>query len=71
VEDNGTGIAPEQQQALFQPFFRANGTADELPGVGLGLTVVKAAVEAHQGRVYCESTPGQGSLFGFWVPLNL
>jgi PAS domain S-box-containing protein len=72
VEDNGTGIAPEQQQALFQPFFRANSaTADELPGVGLGLTVVKAAVEAHQGRVYCESTPGQGSLFGFWVPLSL
>jgi signal transduction histidine kinase len=72
VEDNGTGIAPEQQQALFQPFFRANSTAaDRLPGVGLGLTVVKAAVEAHRGRVYCESTPGQGSLFGFWVPLNL
>ncbi len=72
VEDNGMGISPEQQQALFQPFFRANSTtADELPGVGLGLTVVKSAVEAHRGRVYCESTPGQGSLFGFWVPLNL
>ncbi len=72
VEDNGMGIAPEQQQALFQPFFRVSSAiADELPGVGLGLTVVKAAVEAHQGRVYYESAPGQGSLFGFWVPLNL
>lgn len=71
VEDNGIGISPEQQQALFQPFFRTgNATAPSAPGVGLGLTVVKAAVEAHQGRVYCESTPGQGSLFGFWVPLN-
>lgn len=71
VEDNGIGIAPEQQQALFQPFFRANGLATNgVPGIGLGLTVVKAAVEYHQGRVYCESTPGQGSLFGFWVPLE-
>ncbi|MGQ9849459.1 MAG: GAF domain-containing protein [Aggregatilineaceae bacterium] len=71
VEDNGTGIAPEQQPALFQPFFRANGLATNgVPGIGLGLTVVKAAVEYHQGQVYCESTPGQGSLFGFWVPLE-
>ncbi|GAB4416005.1 MAG: hypothetical protein Kow00106_11560 [Anaerolineae bacterium] len=70
VEDNGPGIPPDQQQALFQPFFRVNELAADTPGVGLGLTVVKAAVEAHRGRVYCESTPGQGSLFGFWVPLE-
>lgn len=70
VEDNGPGIPPDQQQTLFQPFFRANNVNAEVSGVGLGLTVVKAAVEAHQGRVYCESTAGQGSLFGFWVPLE-
>ncbi|MEW6579766.1 MAG: ATP-binding protein, partial [Chloroflexota bacterium] len=69
VEDNGIGIPAEQQRGLFEPFFRAaNVGTVQASGVGLGLTVVKAAVEHHGGRVYFESTPGKGSVFGFWVP---
>ncbi len=69
VEDSGIGIPEDQQSSLFEPFFRAaNVGTVQASGVGLGLTVVKAVVEHHRGRVYCESTPGKGSLFGFWVP---
>lgn len=71
VEDNGIGIPAEQQRGLFEPFFRAaNVGTVQASGVGLGLTVVKAAVEHHGGRVYFESAPGKGSLFGFWVPVG-
>lgn len=69
VEDNGIGIPVEQQRGLFEPFFRAaNAGMEQASGVGLGLTVVKAAIEHHGGRVYFESMPDKGSLFGFWVP---
>jgi signal transduction histidine kinase len=70
VEDNGIGIPPEQQANLFQPFYRAQqrGTGN-IPGEGLGLSVVKTAVEHHRGKVYFDSEPGEGSLFGFWVPV--
>jgi signal transduction histidine kinase len=71
VEDSGIGIPADEQGGLFEPFFRAaNVGMVQASGVGLGLTVVKAAVEHHRGRVYCESTPGQGSLFGFWLPVE-
>src|SRR5690606_29271149 len=70
VEDCGIGISPDEQARLFDPFYRVEATAEEFPGLGLGLSVVKAAVRYHNGNVYMDSEPGRGSLFGFWVPVG-
>jgi PAS domain S-box-containing protein len=70
VQDNGIGIPLEQQEKLFEPYYRVQQPGTEnISGRGLGLSVVKAAVEYHKGRVYVDSTTGEGSLFGFWVPV--
>jgi signal transduction histidine kinase len=70
VQDSGIGIPLELQEQLFQPFYRAeqSGTED-ISGLGLGLSIVKAAIKYHKGNVYVDSDPGHGSLFGFWVPV--
>lgn len=73
VEDTGIGIPYDQQANLFQPFFRAGQTdaKDEaVAGVGLGLSIVKNAIDYHKGKIYFSSIPGEGSLFGFWIPLS-
>jgi two-component system phosphate regulon sensor histidine kinase PhoR len=69
VQDNGYGISPERQARLFQRFYRARepGT-DHISGTGLGLSLVKAVVERHGGRVWFESELNKGSTFGFWIP---
>jgi two-component system sensor histidine kinase KdpD len=70
VKDNGIGIPADQQALLFEPFYRVRQAGTEnIPGAGMGLSVVKAAVEYHKGRVYVDSAPGEGSLFGFWIPV--
>lgn len=70
IEDTGIGIPLDRQARLFEPFYRVeqDATAD-IPGLGLGLSVVKAAVAYHNGNVYVDSEPGKGSLFGFWIPV--
>ncbi|HYE97701.1 MAG TPA: HAMP domain-containing sensor histidine kinase, partial [Planctomycetota bacterium] len=66
VRDRGPGIAPDDLPRLFHRFSRLdNGVG----GLGLGLFVVRSLVEAHGGRVYVESTPGQGTAFAFELPL--
>ncbi len=69
IEDNGIGIPPEQQTDLFRPAYRAPHSRD-IDGMGLGLSIVKTAVEYHQGSVYFRSQPGNGSLFGFRIPIQ-
>jgi signal transduction histidine kinase len=66
VEDNGIGIAPEQQQRVFIPFFRADARTDG--GEGLGLTIVSRIVERLGGRVWVESELGKGSRFHVVLP---
>ena len=66
VKDTGEGISEEQLPHVFDRFWQA-GKADG--GAGLGLTIVKALVEAHGGRVWVESAPGTGSTFYFTVPV--
>jgi PAS domain S-box-containing protein len=68
VRDYGIGIAPEDQQKLFEPFARLQDSGSG--GIGLGLVVCKRLVEAHGGRVWVESQPGKGSTFLFTIPLN-
>jgi signal transduction histidine kinase/CHASE3 domain sensor protein len=70
VADTGPGIPEEEQEHLFERFFRASSaTAESIPGVGLGLTIVKAIAEAHGGRVVLESEVGIGTTFRVELPL--
>jgi PAS domain S-box-containing protein len=68
ISDEGIGIPPADQERIFDRFYRVdNRLARQTPGTGLGLYLVKAVIEAHGGRVWVESAPGQGSTF--WVEL--
>lgn len=65
VRDNGIGIAPGQQDEVFELFRRLHGAAERGGGTGIGLAVVKRIVERHGGRLVLESAPGEGSAFSF------
>jgi signal transduction histidine kinase len=70
VEDRGTGIDPSDQDEIFEPFSRGRAAIEaQIPGSGLGLSLVKNAVEAHRGTVTLDSTPGRGSTFTMRLPL--
>ena len=67
--DEGIGISPEDQAQLFTEFFRStNPMALEIPGTGLGLTIVKRIVERHHGTVGLESAVGRGTTFTVTLP---
>lgn len=69
VQDNGYGIKKEQQENLFQPFYRAKTIETAgIEGTGLGLHLVKKVIERHHGKMFFESVYGQGSTFGFTLP---
>ncbi|MBI5716261.1 MAG: HAMP domain-containing histidine kinase [Burkholderiales bacterium] len=65
VEDSGPGFPPERAGELFRPFARMH--AEGLSRNGIGLSIVRHIVEAHGGKVWAESRPGQGATFGFAV----
>jgi nitrogen-specific signal transduction histidine kinase len=67
VRDTGVGIPPDELAHLSERFFRAS-TAQAIPGVGLGLTVVRAIATAHGGRLEIESEPGVGTTFTLLLP---
>lgn len=69
VADTGYGIAPEEVDKLFSQFFRSTVAQEQhIPGSGLGLSIVRAIVEGHGGRVGVESTLGQGTEFRVQLP---
>ncbi len=71
VEDTGLGIPKELQGQLFKQFYRATRPQiDGIVGSGLGLSLVKTAVENHQGQVWFKSEENVGSTFGFWIPVE-
>jgi len=70
VADTGVGIAPEDQDAVFEEF-RQVGTADKkVEGTGLGLALSRKFIELHGGRIWVESEVGKGSTFTFTLPLR-
>jgi signal transduction histidine kinase len=70
VSDTGIGIAPEDQEKVFEEF-RQVGTADKkVEGTGLGLTLCRKFVELHGGKIWLKSQLGQGSTFTFSVPVR-
>jgi signal transduction histidine kinase len=68
VEDEGPGIAPDDQDRVFQRFWRADGERPEVGRSGLGLTIVRQIAEAHGGEVRLVSEPGRGAAFAIWLP---
>jgi len=70
VEDHGIGVSPDEQRRLFDPFFRGrNVAASSIHGSGLGLSLVKRIVEAHDGTVTVKSVAGRGSAFTIHLPV--
>ena len=69
VKDRGIGIPSELQGKLFEPFQRLEQPNNKAAGTGLGLVVCRRLVEAHGGRMWVESQPGQGSTFQFTLPM--
>lgn len=69
VRDFGIGIAPEQQKAIFEKFYRIGEVdARHTSGTGLGLSIAKSVLERMHGRIWLESSPGKGSTFFFSLP---
>jgi two-component system phosphate regulon sensor histidine kinase PhoR len=72
VADTGIGIPLADQERIFERFYRVDAARSrEAGGTGLGLSITKHIVEAHGGRLWVESTVGQGSRFSFSIPLDL
>ena len=70
VADHGAGLSDEQQEHVFERFYRADRSRSrKAGGTGLGLAIVAAMVSAHHGRVWVDSQPGRGATFGFALPL--
>lgn len=67
VKDHGPGISETEQKKLFQPYRRAQG--DKTKGTGLGLAIAKEFIEAQGGKIWMQSKVGEGSTFGFVLPL--
>jgi signal transduction histidine kinase len=71
VQDTGIGIAPEDQEAVFEEFKQVGRDyTKKAEGTGLGLALTKRIVELHGGRIWLDSAPGKGSTFTFTLPLT-
>lgn len=68
VSDHGLGMTPEQLARAFERFFRAD-TSGNIPGTGLGLSLVKEIMEIHGGRVEITSEFGRGTQVTLWPPV--
>jgi PAS domain S-box-containing protein len=68
VRDNGPGIAPKQQQRIFEAFVRLAQSGATTEGTGLGLAITSRLVELHGGKLGIESQPGEGTCFYFSLP---
>jgi signal transduction histidine kinase len=70
VSDTGIGIAPEDQEKIFEEFRQVGTAAKKVEGTGLGLTLCRKFVELHGGRIWVKSELGVGSTFTFTLPLR-
>jgi two-component system sensor histidine kinase BaeS len=70
VRDTGPGIAPEQQEKIFEPFYRGDQIKRIKQGMGLGLSIARDLIKAHRGDILLDSSLGEGSTFTIWLPLT-
>jgi two-component system sensor histidine kinase KdpD len=71
VHNEGPGIPESEQPKIFTKFYRASQTNGSVPGTGMGLAIARDIVQAHQGQIWVESSPGQGAEFCLSLPLSL
>jgi signal transduction histidine kinase len=72
VSDTGVGIAAEDRERIFEEFQQVDSSSTRKKGgTGLGLAIARRIVELHGGRIWVESTPGQGATFCFTLPLRV
>ena len=72
IKDGGIGITEEFLDSIFEKFYRIESQdTKHISGTGLGLWISKEILEAHGGRIWCESKPGEGSCFNFTLPLGV
>jgi len=69
VSDTGSGILPELQERIFEPFVKAEPPGQHMDGIGLGLSITRRLVALHGGSITLDSQPGQGSTFHVYLPL--
>ena len=69
VCDQGPGVPPDQQQRIFEPFYRLPGASERDGGVGLGLALVKSIAQRHGGSVSCRNAPSGGACFEIRLPI--
>jgi two-component system NtrC family sensor kinase len=69
VCDDGPGIPAADQPYIFDKFYRGSNVLSDTPGTGLGLAIVKSITEHHHGRIWVDSSPGQGSTFTIVLPV--
>jgi signal transduction histidine kinase len=71
VRDFGPGIEPDDIEKVFGKFYRGKSQAvTKYRGSGLGLAISKGIIEAHNGKIWCESGPGKGTKFTFFLPFE-
>jgi len=70
VTDTGVGIAPEDQEAVFEEFRQVGTAAKRIEGTGLGLALSRKFIELHGGKIWVKSQIGEGSTFTFTLPLS-
>jgi signal transduction histidine kinase len=68
IEDNGIGITPHEQEAVFSKFYKGSNAGIHKSGAGLGLSMVKSLIELHGGKVELHSMPGQGTRIACILP---
>ncbi len=69
IKDEGIGIPSVDLPFIFDKFYRASNVNSEVAGTGLGLAIVRSIVESHEGRIWVESTVGQGTTFTIVLPI--
>lgn len=70
IEDQGNGMSEDQVERVFDKFYRADSSSTAVSGLGLGMSIVKSIVEAHNGRIWVESWVGKGTCVSLELPLN-
>jgi signal transduction histidine kinase len=70
VQDNGTGISPEDLPNIFSRFYRGDKSRQHNGEAGLGLAIARSLVEAHGGEISVQSLPGQGATFTIRLPIE-